>query len=482
VAAAGVAALGVAGMALGLVERPGSLRAGATEFVNDRSGSAAHTSPSVAADPRNPAVIAVADRLDAPELGCSLSRSTNAGATWAPVELPPGLAAVDCFWPRVAYLPDGTLLVLYTALGGPNVLPLSVWLQRFDDRGAVGPPLQVAGDLAFYARVALQGDRLWLTWVQANPSTADRQLGLAPGDNPIVVARSDDGGRTFGPPVRVSPPGLRVIQPSVVVGPGGRVTVAAIDLGDDVADYEGTYDGQTPPDPRLRWRVLAWTSSDAGATFGPTSVVAADLPVPQPIIADLGPTPGLAVDPRSGRLYVAWDAGRGQARNCYVAWSGDGGRRWSKPIRVGPVDRSQLLPAVSVAPGGRVDVVFFDRSRDRNDVLQNAVAASSTDGGRTFRAATVSDAPSDSRIGLGSQLGVPVPGDNLAVLSRAGDFLAFWPDTGRGTPAVTVADLAVADVDTGAGAGRRWGYAAVGATLVLAAAALVAVSRRPAGA
>jgi hypothetical protein len=474
-----VAALGVAGVALGLVERPGALEPGANEFVNDRAQNVAHTSPSVAVDPRNPAMLAVADRLDAPQLGCAVSRSTNAGATWDPLVLPPALAAVNCFWPRVAYLPDETLLVLYTALGGPNVLPLSVWLQRFDGTAAVGPPVEVAGDLAFYARMAVQGERVWLTWVQANPATVDRQLGLAPGDNPIVVTRSDDGGRTWGAPVRVSQPGLRVIQPTVVVGPSARVTVGALDLGDDVADYEGTFDPRTPPDPRLRWRVLAWTSADAGATFGPVAVVAADLPVPQLIIADLGPTPGFAVDASSGRLYAAWDAGRGPARNCYVAWSEDG-TRWSKAVRIGPVQGSQLLPAVSVAPGGRVDVVFFDRSRDRTDVLQDVVAAASTDGGRTFRTATVSDAPSDSRIGLGSQLGVPVPGDNLAVLSRAGDFLAFWPDTSRGTEASTVADLAVAEVDAGAGRGRHWAYVAVGITLLLAAAALVGVSRRAA--
>ena len=479
-AAAGVAVLGVAAVGVGVVPQPGSLRPGANEFVNDRGQTGAHNSPSVAVAPGRPSVIALAHRLDAPDLGCALSLSTNAGATWTAVDLPPGLAAAECFWPRVAYLPDGTLLVLYTALGGPNVLPLSVWLQRFDGPRAVDAPVRVAGDLAFHARMAVQGGRLWVTWVQANPATADQQLGLAPGANPVVVARSDDGGRTFGAPVRVSEPDRRVIQPTVLAGPGSRVVVGALDLGDDVLDYEGTHDGLTPPDPRLRWRVVAWTSGDGGATFGPTAVVAADLPVPQLIIADLGPTPGFAADPATGRLYATWDAGRDNARDCFVAWSDDGGRRWSAPVRVGPTHGSQLLPAVAVGPGGRVDVVFYDRSRDPKDTLQELVAASSSDGGRTFHWATVSDAPSDSRIGLGAQLGVPVQGDNLAVLSRGGDLLAFWSDTGRGSLTTNVADLAVADVQTDAGGGRRWAYVAVGLALLFTAGALGVLARRAA--
>ncbi|MGH9226594.1 MAG: sialidase family protein, partial [Acidimicrobiales bacterium] len=477
------ALLGVAGVGLGLVSQPGGLRAGANSFVNDRGGPAlqAHNSPTVAVDPRQPSTLAVANRLDAPDLGCAVSVSSNGGAAWEALELTPGLSAVNCFWPRVAYLPDGTLLVLYTALGGPNVLPLSTWLQRYEGGRPVGPPLQVAGDLAFYARMAVSGPRVWLSFVQAGPATIDNQLGLVPGVNPIMVARSEDGGRTFSAPVRVSEPDRRVIQPTVLALPGGgnRVVVGALDLNDDLPNYEASHDGQTPPAPGLRWRIVAWTSEDGGATFGPTSVVAADLPVPQLIIADLGPTPGFAVDGRSGRIYATWDAGRGDARNCYLASSDDGGRTWTEAVQVGPTDGSQLLPAVSVAPDGRVDVVFYDRSRDGQDVLQEAVVATSSDGGRTFRWAPVSDGATDSRVGLGAQQGVPLQGDHLALLSRDDDVLAFWADTSRGSLVAPVQDLAVAQVEVEASGGRRPALVAVGVTLLFAAAALFAVSRQP---
>ena len=392
-----------------------------------------------------------------------------------------GLSTTNCFWPRVAYLPDGTLLVLYTPLGGPNILPLSVMLQRYQDGRPAGQPQQVAGELAFHARMAVSGTRVWLSWVQAGPATIENQLGLEPGVNPIEVVRSEDGGRTFSAPVRVSEPDRRVIQPTLLapVGDGGRVVVGALDLADDLTNYEASHDGQTPPDPRLRWRIVTWTSEDGGATFGPTVVVAADLAVPQLIIADLGPTPGFAADARTGRLYAAWDAGRGDARDCFLASSDDGGRTWSEPVRVGPTKGSQVLPAVSVASDGRVDVLFYDRSRDGGDVLQEAVVATSSDGGRTFRWAAVSDGATDSRVGLGAQQGVPLQGDQLALLSRSDDLLAFWADTSRGSAVTPVQDLAVAQVDLEAGGGRRPAFVAVGVTLLLAAAALFALSHQP---
>ncbi len=481
-AAAALAVIGVAAVGFGLTSRPGSLRPAANEFVNDRTGAEAHNSPSVAVDPRRSSTIAVANRLDAPQLGCALSVSTNDGATWAPIDRTPGLAAPNCFWPRVAYLPDGTLLVLYTDLVGVSLLPGGTWLQRYDgDRRPAGAPQKVAGDLAYHARMAVEGARVWLSWVQAGPATGDNQLGFAPGDNPVVVARSTDGGRTFTPPVHVSNGQDRIIQPTVVVGAGPVVTVGALDLADDVLDYQASHDGQTPPDARLRWRVVAWTSLDGGATFGPKATVAGALVVPQLIIADLGPTPGFAADPRDGRLYATWDAGRGSARDCFVAASDDGGRTWSGAVRVGPTANAQLLPAVSVAPDGRVDVVFYDRSRDPQDFQQDLVVASSFDGGRSFRWATVSDAPSDSRIGLGAQQGVPLQGDQLAALSRPDGALAFWADTSRGSPAANVQDLAVASVEITAHGGRRWAWAGVGGAVAAAGFALGLVGRADSG-
>lgn len=451
------------------------LATGVNEFVNPPSGPVAHNSPTVVQHPSDPAVVIMANRLDAPEFGCAVWVSTTAGSTWRPLELTPALAARNCFWPRPAFDGDGNLLILYTPLGGPNILPVSLWLQRYDaDLRAAGDPLQLAGELAFHARLAVAGPQVWVSWVQAGPATVENQLGFAPGDNHIVVARSDDGGRRFQRPVRVSSPDLRVIQPTVLATGDGGLFVGALDLVDDLANYEALHDGETPPDPALRWRIVGWTSDDGGATFAGPSVVAADLPVPQLLIADLGPTPGFARDAASGRLYATWDAGRGDARDVQLASSTDGGRSWTPPTRLGPASGSQHLPAVAVGPGGRVDVAFYDRSADPDDVRAHVVLATSWDGGATHQVVQVSDADLDTRIGLGMQQGVPLLGDHLALASLEGQTVVFWADTNRGLAlARNVQDLAVAVVRVEQGQ-RRAVVALAGGVALLAVGAACA--------
>jgi hypothetical protein len=130
-----------------------------------------------------------------------------------------------------------------------------------------------------------------------------------------------------------------------------------------------------------------------------------------------------------------------------------------------------------VAPDGRVDVVFYDRSADPADVMAQVTMASSTDGGRTFRAAKVSDAPLDTRIGFGSLQGIPLLGSRLAVLSEPGRALAFWSDTGRGTIDTNVQDLAVVTVDVTGRGGRRPLPLVAGALLLGVGAGLGLVAR-----
>lgn len=492
VAAGACVAVGLAALAgeLTLWARDAGLSPGPVATVNRPAPSTAHNSPTVAVHPRDPRTVVVANRLDAPQLGCALSLSANGGGTWRSLERTAGLAAVNCFWPRVAFTPDGTLLVLYTPLGGFHILPVGLELQRYEPDGATGgppgaagfrpsgPPVTVAAvELAFWARMAVVGQQVWVSWVQADPATVDNPLGLAPGTgpgaNPVVVAASADGGRTFGPPRPVSRGGpLRLIQPTVMAWTGGGLFLGALDLVDDRADYDATHDGETPPDPRLRWRVVGFTSGDGGQTWAGPVVVGADLVPPQLILADLGPTPGFARDPTSGRLYAAWDAGRGDARDVSLAWSDDGGHTWSRPTTVGPTLRSQVLPAVGVAPDGRVDLVFYDRSGDPDDRFSEVVVASSWDRGSTFTTARVPGVPFDSRVGLGSQQGVPVQGDHLAVLSQARGPLAFWASTVRANPMQAgtgdnVQDLESSAVTARAARATRPPVLATGALLLL---------------
>lgn len=454
-AAAAAVGIGVVGLVLVLVGvRSTGLRLHpeTPSFVNaDRPGINAHNSPAVAASGNT---IVLADRIDTPRFSCSVSVSTTAGATWQPLPLPLPPDAPNCHQPDVAFDGDGHLVVLYTATGGRFNQPVGVWLQRYDGQSPLGPAVRVAPADAFHARLAVDGTRVWVAWVQAD-GAGDKPLGFGPGPNFVMLARSDDGGGTFAAPVRVSEPGRRAVQPTPVVV-GDRLVVGAFDLGDDVLDYEAVHGGQGGAPFDGRWRVVLWSSADGGSTFGPAVTVADNLVVPQRIIVNLAPAPSFAADPgHRGRLYASWDAGQGDARDVFVARSDDSGATWSAPVPVVSRPRGQFLPAVAVAPDGRVDVVFYDRSADPADVLAQVTVASSTDGGRSFRAARASDAPFDSHIGFGSLQGIPLLGSQLAVLSENDSALAFWSDTGRGTVDTNVQDLAAVTVDVAGARGPR---------------------------
>jgi hypothetical protein len=134
-----------------------------------------------------------------------------------------------------------------------------------------------------------------------------------------------------------------------------------------------------------------------------------------------------------------------------------------------------------VAADGRVDVVFYDRSGDPDDLAAEVVVGSSWDGGRSFRTAVVTESPFNSGIGLASTQGLPQLGNQLAVLSRPDSFLALWSDTSRGTVDNNVQDLAVASVSVHAGGGRRWWLVGLGAALLLAAGLVLSRSGRSSG-
>ena len=472
-AAAALALAGLVLAVLGFQSGPPQLRPATPDFVNaDRPGINAHNSPSVAA---TGAVIAVADRIDTPRFSCSLSLSRTAGASWRPLTLPLPADAPNCNQPDVAFGSESRLLVLYTATGGRFNQPVGVWLQPFEGETATGPPVRVAPAEAFHARMAVDGPRVWVTWVQAD-GAAEKPLGFGTTPARVLQARSVDGGATFSAPVVVSE-GRRAVQPTPVFVGGDRVVVGALDLAGDFSDYEARHGGQGGPPSEDRWRILSWTSADGGATFGPPVTVADDLAPPARIIVNLAPAPSFAPG-QDGSLYAAWDAGQGDGRDVFLARSNDAGATWSAPVPVASRLKGQFLPAVGVSPAGRVDVVFYDRSADPDDVRAQVTMASSHDGGRTFRTATVSDAPCDTRIGFGSLQGIPLLGSRLGVLSETDRALAFWSDTSRGTIDDNVQDLAVISVDVEEAGRRRPALLALGALLLaLGLAGLAAVVR-----
>ena len=126
------------------------------------------------------------------------------------------------------------------------------------------------------------------------------------------------------------------------------------------------------------------------------------------------------MDPRTGAVYVVFehsDAGPptpGEDRNIFFMASADGGETFKKRMRLNDdfdLDRThkpgynQVFPNLSVAPNGRVDVVWFDfrsdglfntdgtgRSDYLNETCWDAYYTYSDDGGGRGRRQTCGSA------------------------------------------------------------------------------------------
>jgi hypothetical protein len=196
----------------------------------------------------------------------------------------------------------------------------------------------------------------------------------------IFFTRSDDGGRTFAMPFRIS------------------------DRGGDCLDGDNTVEGAVPAAGPGGEVYVVWAgplglvfdrSDDGGWTFGDDRVIA-DMPGGWDIdIEGIGRHNGMPVTgvdlsdgPGRGTLYVNWIDQRHGDPDVFVMASRDGGATWSAPVRVNddPVGngKAQFFTWMAVDPvDGSVNVAFYDRRA--HDGTQTAVTlARSTDGGRTF--------------------------------------------------------------------------------------------------
>jgi len=149
-----------------------------------------------------------------------------------------------------------------------------------------------------------------------------------------AVARSDDGGRTFGAPVRVGRDAWRISGcphsgPAVAVDASGRVHLAW---------YTGA---------EGRAGLYHAISADGGATFGDPVAVAPSVP---------GTTPALAGD-GAGGAWLAWEDRRaGVTRVAHVG--AEGSLAPGEPVAgATPALAPARRPALVVVDGGRVAMV-----------------------------------------------------------------------------------------------------------------------------
>jgi len=184
---------------------------------------------------------------------------------------------------------------------------------------------------------------------------------------PAFFAKSSDGGATWRRARQIFDPGPNRLTTGneIVVLPNAELvdgfTLIAVDTADQgqvqssVAVIGSTNQGRS-------WS--AATIVDRLQSVGTTDPETGDPVAGGNLLTDL------VVDPASGRLYLVWQDARfnaGQADVIALSSSGDGGRTWTKPVKVNatPTDlpagnQQAFTPSVEVAADGTVAVSYFD--------------------------------------------------------------------------------------------------------------------------
>jgi hypothetical protein len=444
-------------------------------------------SPSLAVNPTQRTNMVVVDRVDRPDYTAGVHVSNNGGGNWQDVglKLPSGNNG-KLFAPTAVYDSKGILYVSYVTLSGPGNSPDSFWITRSGDGGLTfDEPTKIAGPNTFQTSLAVdrKSGRLFTAWLQSEPAATMCLLCFAETGLPIVVSHSDDGGRTWSPPGQVSDGSrARVGAPSLAVGPDGNPAVLYLDYGADRVDWEnlpGSYDG--------KFSLVLARSTDKGQRFEPGRVVDADIVPSGRFLVYLPVSPAFAIGD-NGEMVTAWADGRSGDSDILLRRSTDGGKTWSKPVQVNRGTKGdgvpQDLPAVDIAPGGRIDVVYYDRTLDKRGSTADVELSSSSDGGKSFSKTFRLDGMSSNR-----KIGAPGSmysneadfGSRISVRSLPRGAVAVWTDTRNGTPDTGKQDIYGASVALSDNHSVALAYKALavfGILLSLAGVALFVLSRR----
>ncbi len=415
-------------------------------------------SPTIVHNPTDGSNLALTYRVDRPNYSAGLAHSHDGGKTWERTDLPipngidacsATIANKPCpFGPDVVFDDDGRLYVIYVNLIGNGNAPEFLWMATSDDGGrTLSDPVRIAGGRngeIFQARLAVAPDKtLHITWLQGGETGNLSLLGV----NPIVTVRSEDGGQTWTQPQVISDPGRdRVGSASPAVDGSGNITVLYQDYKGDRRNFENL-EGPVFEDP---YGLVITRSIDGGRTWTRGVEFESGLVPTRRFLVYLPESPSLAVDP-DGTIYASWMDGRNGDEDVFLKRSSDGGQTWSPPIRVNdnPLrdGTSQYMPRVDVGGGGRVDVVFYDRRNDAQDVLTDVYLATSTDGGDTFTNRRLTSESFDSRVGpIVSELHGTDFGTRIGIDSWGNTIVAAWTDTREGSEADGQQDIGVSKV------------------------------------
>ena len=182
---------------------------------------------------------------------------------------------------------------------------------------------------------------VYLSWTEFRSATFSGY-----GNEPVMVARSTDGGSSFGAPNQLSPAGNN--------GTGNGRQGTSVDVGPDGTVYVAFEQGFSQVVAVSRDGGRKWTRP---ITIGPVVDIADPIPGAN-FRTDSFVT--IAADPRTGSstLYASWSTRTASGGRIVVATSTNRGKTWSAPHQVSGSEGYAFFQGMDVAPDGRVDLAY----------------------------------------------------------------------------------------------------------------------------
>jgi hypothetical protein len=350
--------------------------------------------PSIAVNPNDPDSMVIGwrqfDNIASDFRQAGVGYTLNGGTIWTfPGPLDPGIFRSDPVLDT-----DSAGNFYYQSLRFISSLDLSVF--KSTDGGVTwSPPVPEFG-----------GDKNWMA-IDKTGGVGEGHIygiwqrfgGACCGLN--VLTRSTDGGASYETPV---PMAFSPTFGTLAVGPDGELYAAGIDgtSGQDLTTF-----------------VVSRSLDARDAGMSPTSV-GVQVPLGGSMGFGSGPNPGgllgqanVAVDhssePTRGNVYllasVVPDSGT-DPMDVHFTRSTDGGQTWSPFVRVNDdasTQNWQWFGALSVAPNGRIDVIWNDTRNSGVENVSQLFYAYSYDGGDTWSANVAVSPAFDSHVGWPQQ-------------------------------------------------------------------------------
>lgn len=356
----------------------------------------------------------------------------------APIEVVAG--GISCSPEAGEILCDDAVLDPWVAVDGADNLYIAwsdrkskeILLRKSTDGGKTfSDPINVSNtpDESIEPQIAIDSkNKIYVLW-QENVAGTNREL---------FLKSSTDGGQSFSEATNVSK------NP----GQSGRHSLG---FGEQILNDSFSIAFDKDDNVLITWTddkdedfiLLSSKSADGGKSFSP----AVELPKGK----TLPRTPDVAVDKKTGTIWVAWTHGGGESGDIYLVKSTDGGTSWGERLNITDNEGFSDGPDIAIDADGNITIVFDDSTPELAGPHAVIIAfVRSTDGGKTFSAPKTISTP----IGGGFPAMASDPKDNIFVTFSGitgrrivGVGFTFSIDKGKSfAPAVELARTAPASV------------------------------------